>query len=46
MKITGNTIVIPGSTSGIGLALALRLQVKGNNVIVGGPVSVAPALPH
>jgi uncharacterized oxidoreductase len=36
MKITGNTIFIPGSTSGIGLALALRLQAKGNTVIVGG----------
>ena len=36
MKITGNTIFIPGSTSGIGLALALRLQAKGNTVIAGG----------
>jgi uncharacterized oxidoreductase len=36
MNITGNTIFIPGSTSGIGLALALRLQAKGNTVIVGG----------
>jgi short-subunit dehydrogenase involved in D-alanine esterification of teichoic acids len=36
MDITGNTIFIPGSTSGIGLALALRLQAKGNTVIVGG----------
>src|ERR1700712_5731121 len=36
MKITGNTIFIPGATSGIGLALALRLQEKGNTVIVGG----------
>jgi uncharacterized oxidoreductase len=36
MKITGNTIFIPGSTSGIGLALALRLQAKRNTVIVGG----------
>ena len=36
MNITGNTIFIPGSTSGIGLALALRLQTKGNTVIVGG----------
>jgi len=36
MKITGNTIFIPGSTSGIGLALALALQAKGNTVIVGG----------
>src|SRR5271168_1786369 len=32
----GNTIFIPGSTSGIGLALALRLRDKGNTVIVGG----------
>jgi uncharacterized oxidoreductase len=36
MKISGNTIFIPGSTSGIGLALALALQAKGNVVIVGG----------
>jgi uncharacterized oxidoreductase len=36
MNITGNTIFIPGSTSGIGLALALRLRAKGNTVIVGG----------
>ncbi|MFC4242599.1 SDR family oxidoreductase [Gryllotalpicola reticulitermitis] len=32
----GNTIFIPGATSGIGLALALRLQAKGNTVIIGG----------
>ncbi|MFN3005479.1 SDR family oxidoreductase [Mycolicibacterium wolinskyi] len=36
MKISGNTIFIPGSTSGIGLELALALQAKGNTVIVGG----------
>ena len=36
MNITGNTIFIPGATSGIGLALALELQTKGNVVIVGG----------
>ncbi|EHR52007.1 short-chain dehydrogenase, teichoic and lipoteichoic acid D-alanine esterification [Saccharomonospora marina XMU15] len=36
MDITGNTIFIPGATSGIGLALALRLQAKGNTVVVGG----------
>jgi uncharacterized oxidoreductase len=36
MNITGNTIFIPGSTSGIGLALALRLREQGNTVIVGG----------
>ena len=36
MNISGNTIFIPGSTSGIGLALALALQAKGNTVIVGG----------
>jgi uncharacterized oxidoreductase len=36
MNITGNTIFIPGSTSGIGLALALRLRDQGNTVIVGG----------
>jgi len=35
-QIQGNTIFIPGATSGIGLALALELQAKGNTVIVGG----------
>jgi uncharacterized oxidoreductase len=36
MNISGNTIFIPGSTSGIGLALALALQAEGNTVIIGG----------
>ena len=36
MNISGNTVFIPGSTSGIGLALALALQAKGNTVIIGG----------
>lgn len=36
MDITGNTIFIPGATSGIGLALARRLQARGNTVIIGG----------
>jgi short-subunit dehydrogenase involved in D-alanine esterification of teichoic acids len=36
MNITGNTIFIPGATSGIGLALAHALRAKGNTVIVGG----------
>jgi uncharacterized oxidoreductase len=36
MNISGNTIFIPGSTSGIGLALAVELQARGNTVIVGG----------
>ncbi|WP_217168930.1 SDR family oxidoreductase [Streptomyces sp. AC512_CC834] len=36
MNISGNTVFVPGATSGIGLALALALQAKGNTVIVGG----------
>jgi len=36
MNISGNAIFIPGSTSGIGLALALELQARGNTVILGG----------
>jgi uncharacterized oxidoreductase len=33
---THHTVFIPGATSGIGLALALRLQGRGHTVIVGG----------
>ncbi|MFG1603762.1 SDR family oxidoreductase [Actinoplanes sp. NPDC049265] len=36
MNITGNTVFIPGATSGIGLGLAQRLKAKGNTVIAGG----------
>ncbi|SMG40557.1 SDR family oxidoreductase [Agreia pratensis] len=36
MNITGNTIFIPGATSGLGLGLALRFQAAGNHVIIGG----------
>jgi short-subunit dehydrogenase involved in D-alanine esterification of teichoic acids len=36
MNISGNTIFIPGATSGIGLALARKLAQKGNTIIVGG----------
>jgi uncharacterized oxidoreductase len=36
MNLTGNTIFIPGATSGIGLGLALRFHDLGNTVIVGG----------
>lgn len=35
-QIQGNTIFIPGATSGIGLAIALELQAKGNTVVIGG----------
>lgn len=36
MNITGNTVFLPGGTRGIGLALATRLQARGNTVVVGG----------
>lgn len=36
MDISNNTIFIPGATSGIGLALAIRLQEAGNTVVIGG----------
>jgi short-subunit dehydrogenase involved in D-alanine esterification of teichoic acids len=36
MDISGNTVFIPGATSGIGLALALALEDRGNKVIIGG----------
>lgn len=36
MNLTDSTIFIPGATSGIGLALALRLRAAGSTVVVGG----------
>jgi uncharacterized oxidoreductase len=36
MKVTGNTILITGGASGIGLALAWRFYGKGNGVIICG----------
>jgi uncharacterized oxidoreductase len=36
MRITSNTVLITGGTSGIGLELAIQLQALGNTVIITG----------
>ncbi|MFF5299927.1 SDR family NAD(P)-dependent oxidoreductase [Streptomyces sp. NPDC013161] len=36
MDPTGNTVLVAGATSGIGLGLALRLHAAGNRVIISG----------
>lgn len=36
MQMTGNTVLITGGTSGIGLEMALQLMKMGNRVIVTG----------
>jgi uncharacterized oxidoreductase len=36
MQITGNTVLITGGTSGIGLAFAEKLLALGNQIIICG----------
>lgn len=36
MDISNSTVFIPGATSGIGLALALRFREAGSTVVIGG----------